>query len=118
MENETSAAPEIEANDPVFGGDGPVHMDACEEEPIDEQQVHIGLDKVTLTDDEDEAMHTNGKDEVIVIDEDTENDQDIDGEHISNGYTQGRLNTGRGPRAKKNFLLSKIYIEIMFKIFL
>ncbi|XP_048590928.1 uncharacterized protein LOC106351304 [Brassica napus] len=98
MENETSAAPEIEANDPVFGGDGPVHMDACEEEPIDEQQVHIGLDKVTLTDDEDEAMHTNGKDEVIVIDEDTENDQDIDGEHISNGYTQGRLNTGRaGP---------------------
>ncbi|CAF2083187.1 BnaA06g09580D [Brassica napus] len=90
VENETSAAPEIEATDPVFGGDGPVHMDACEEEPIDEQQVHIGLDKVTLTDDEDEAMHTNEKDEVIVIDEDTENDQDTDGEHISNDYTTGK----------------------------
>ncbi|XP_033130020.1 uncharacterized protein LOC103872272 isoform X2 [Brassica rapa] len=90
MENETSAAPEIEANDPVFGGDGPVHMDACEEEPIDEQQVHIGLDTVTLTDDEDEGVHTNGKDEVIVIDEDTDNDQDTDSERISNDYTTGK----------------------------
>lgn len=89
MENETSAAPEIEAKDPVFGGDGPVHMDTCEEEPIEEQQVHIGLDKVTRIDDEDEAMHTNEKDEVIMIDEDTENDQETDVEPISNGRTTG-----------------------------
>lgn len=61
MENETSAAPEIEAKDPVFGGDLPVDMDTCEEEPIGEQQVHIGLDKVTRIEDEDEAMHTNEK---------------------------------------------------------
>ncbi|XP_013693842.1 uncharacterized protein BNAC05G10960D isoform X1 [Brassica napus] len=62
MENETSAAPEMAENDPVCSGYIPVHMDICEEEPIDEQQVHIGLDKVTLTDDETEAMHTNEKD--------------------------------------------------------
>ncbi|KAL0865057.1 hypothetical protein Bca101_044175 [Brassica carinata] len=86
MENETSAAPEIEANDPVSRGDRPVHMDTCEEE----QQVHIGLDKVTLTDDEDEPMHINEKDEVIVIDEDTEHDQETDGEHLSNASTTGK----------------------------
>ncbi|KAF8099277.1 hypothetical protein N665_0247s0056 [Sinapis alba] len=87
MENETSAAPEVEANDPVSRGDRPVHMDTSEEEPRDEQQVHIGLGRVTLIDDEDEPMHTNEKDEVILINEDTENDQDIDSEPISNGYT-------------------------------
>ncbi|XP_013583718.1 PREDICTED: uncharacterized protein LOC106292639 isoform X1 [Brassica oleracea var. oleracea] len=90
MENETSAAPEMAENDPVCSGYIPVHMDICEEEPIDEQQVHIGLDKVTLTDDEAEAMHTNEKDEVIVIDEDTENDQHTDSERISNDYTTGK----------------------------
>ncbi|CAH8353794.1 unnamed protein product [Eruca vesicaria subsp. sativa] len=96
MENETNAAPEMEANDPISRGDRPVHMDTGEEEPIDEQQVHIGLeqnikekDKVTLIDDEDEPMHTNEKDEVIVIDEDTEIDQDTDTEPMSKDYTIG-----------------------------
>lgn len=89
MENETSAAPEIEAKDPVFGGDLPVDMDTCEEEPIGEQQVHIGLDKVTRIEDEDEAMHTNEKNEVIMIDEDTENEQETVVEPISNGRTTG-----------------------------
>ncbi|CAH2037646.1 unnamed protein product [Thlaspi arvense] len=96
-ENQPSVAPSMEANDPVFRDDGPVNMDTCEDEPIDEQQVHIGLeqninekDKVILIDDEDEPMHTNQKDEVVVIDEeDTENDQDMAGEAISNGNTSG-----------------------------
>ncbi|KAJ0257016.1 F107 [Hirschfeldia incana] len=95
LENATSAAPEMEAHGymdrPVCSGDRPVHMDTCEEEPIDdEQQVHTGLDKATLVHNEDVPMHINDKDEVIMIDEDTENDQDTDGERIRNGCTTGK----------------------------
>lgn len=112
MGNQTSAAPSMEADDPVFRDDRSVHMDTCEKEPIDEQQVHIGLeqninekepideqqvhigleqninerDKVIAMDDEDEPMHTN-KGEVIVIDDDTESDQDTTGEPINNANT-------------------------------
>ncbi|KAL1203609.1 hypothetical protein V5N11_033467 [Cardamine amara subsp. amara] len=94
MEDQTSAAPSMEANDPVFRDDRSVHTDTCEEEPIDDQQVHIGLeenvnekDQVIAIDDEDEPVHTNEKDEVIVINGDTESDQDITGKPINNGNT-------------------------------
>ncbi|ESQ35325.1 hypothetical protein EUTSA_v10009755mg [Eutrema salsugineum] len=102
MENQTSAAPSLEANNPVFRDDRSVHMDTSEEEPIDEQQVHIGLeqnvkenDKVIFINDEDEPMHTNEKDEVIVIDEDTENDQDTAREPISKCNTTGEPPSSR-----------------------
>ncbi|EOA40550.1 hypothetical protein CARUB_v10009280mg [Capsella rubella] len=109
MENQTT--PSMEADDPVFRDDRSVHMDTCEEEPIDEQQVHIGLDqninekepideqqvhiglkqnineknKVIAIDDEDEPMHTNEKGEVIVINDGTESEQDTTSEPINNG---------------------------------
>ncbi|VVA91362.1 unnamed protein product [Arabis nemorensis] len=92
MGNQTSAAPSMEANDLVCRDDRSVHMDTCEEEPIDEEQVHIGSeqnineeDKVVVTGDEDEPMHTNEKDEVIMIDDDTETTS----EPIKNGNTAG-----------------------------
>ncbi|CAH8252347.1 unnamed protein product [Arabidopsis lyrata] len=123
MENQTSAAPSMETNDPVFRDDRSVHMDTCEEvtvgeqrvhignekKPMDEQQVHIGLeqnikekDKVIAIDDEDEPMHTNDKGEVIVIDDDTERDQDTTAEPINNGNTTDETFSPSSRRSPKD----------------
>lgn len=93
MENQTSAAPSMEANDPVCRYDRSVHVDTYEEEPVDvaiEKEQNINKkDKVIAIEDDDEPMHTNAKDEVIVIEGDTESDKDTTGEHINNGNTTG-----------------------------
>ncbi|ESQ29886.1 hypothetical protein EUTSA_v10011681mg [Eutrema salsugineum] len=76
MENQTSAAPPMEANDPLVRDDGTLHTDVCEEKPVDEQQVQIGLEqtnindkgKAILIDDKDDPMQTNEKDEENAID--------------------------------------------------
>ncbi|KAG7591705.1 Zinc finger FYVE/PHD-type [Arabidopsis thaliana x Arabidopsis arenosa] len=123
MENQTSAAPSMETNDPVFRDDRSVHMDICEEEPVDEQQVHIGnekepideqqvhialeqniieKDKVIAIDDEDNPMHTNDKGEVIVIDDDTERDQDTTAEPINNGNTTDETFSPSSRRSPKD----------------
>ncbi|XP_010458995.1 PREDICTED: uncharacterized protein LOC104740164 isoform X2 [Camelina sativa] len=109
MENQTSAAPSMEADDPVSRDDRSVHMDTCEEEqqvhigleqninenePIDEQQVHIGLEqnineknKVTAMDDEDEPMYTSERGEETVINDDTESEQGTTSKPINSGNT-------------------------------
>ncbi|CAN8293446.1 unnamed protein product [Cochlearia groenlandica] len=93
LENLTSPDSPVVANDPVFREDRSVDM----EETTDEQQAlgcleqNInGKDKDILSDDEDEPMDTNQKDEVVVINGDTESDQDITNEPINNGNTTGK----------------------------
>ncbi|CAN7036566.1 unnamed protein product, partial [Brassica rapa subsp. trilocularis] len=59
MEDQTSAAPTMEANDPVFRDDRSEHRRyVCEEMAIDEEQVHTGFEQTNMKD----------KDEVVVID--------------------------------------------------
>ncbi|CAD5312740.1 unnamed protein product [Arabidopsis thaliana] len=89
MENQTSATPFMETNDPVFRDDRSVHMDLCEEEPVDEQQLHIGNAKEPTDEqhvhignekesiDEQQVhigleLNRNEKDKVIAIDDEDE----------------------------------------------
>lgn len=59
MEDQTNAAPTMEANDAVFRDDRSEHRrDVCEEMAIDEEQLHTGLEQTNMKD----------KDEVVVID--------------------------------------------------
>ncbi|KAG7597063.1 Zinc finger FYVE/PHD-type [Arabidopsis suecica] len=123
MENQTSAAPSMETNDPVFRDDRSVYIGNEKEEPVDEQQVHIGnekepideqqvhigleqnikeKDKVIAIDDEDDPMYTNDKGEVIVIDDDTERDQDTTAEPINNGNTTDETFSPRSRRSPKD----------------
>ncbi|CAL9215024.1 unnamed protein product [Arabidopsis halleri] len=89
MENQTSAAPSMETNDPVFRDVRSVHMDTCEEVTVDEQQVHIGNEKEPIYEkqvhigsekepiDEQQVhigleQNINEKDKVISIDDEDE----------------------------------------------